>query len=97
MLKIQTEVLASGLELYFVPSRFLSNLDPNNSQEDFKTLGIACRLNTLSMIKAAGSGHIGSSFSAIDLIIASSIIEFLYKSVEKFGEFCTIKNYSNIF
>ena len=71
MLKIQTEVLASGLELYFVPSRFLSNLDPNNSEEDFKTLGIACRLNTLSMIKAAGSGHIGSSFSAIDLIIAS--------------------------
>lgn len=71
MLKIQTEVLASGLELYFVPSRFLSNLDPNNSQEDFKTLGVACRLNALSMIKAAGSGHIGSSFSAIDLIIAS--------------------------
>ena len=71
MLKIQTEVLASGLELYFVPSRFLSNLDPKNSQEDFKTLGIACRLNALSMIKAAGSGHIGSSFSAIDLIIAS--------------------------
>ena len=71
MIKIQTEVLASGLELYFVPSRFLSNLDPNNSQEDFKTFGVACRLNALSMIKAAGSGHIGSSFSAIDLIIAS--------------------------
>ena len=71
MLKIQTEVLASGLELFFVPSKSLSTLDPNNSQEDFKTLGIACRLNALSMIKAAGSGHIGSSFSAIDLIIAS--------------------------
>ena len=73
MLKIHTEVLASGLELYFVPSEFLANLDPKNSEEDFKTLGIACRLNTMSMIKAAGSGHIGSSFSAIDLIIASRI------------------------
>ncbi len=73
MLKIQTEVLASGLELYFVPSRFLSKLDPKNSKADFETLGIACRLNALSMIKAAGSGHIGSSFSAIDLIIAARV------------------------
>ena len=71
MLSIHTEVLASGLDLYFVPSGLLSNLDPRNSQADFNTLGLACRLNSLSMIKAAGSGHIGSSFSAIDLIIAS--------------------------
>src|SRR5256885_16567964 len=27
-----------------------------------------CRLNTLSMIMQAGSGHIGSSFSSMDLI-----------------------------
>ena len=73
MLKIQNEVLSSGLELYFVPSKYLSNLDPRNSQKDFNILGIACRLNALSMIKAAGSGHIGSSFSAIDLIIAARV------------------------
>jgi transketolase len=28
----------------------------------------ACRLNTLSMIMEAGSGHIGSSFSAMDIV-----------------------------
>ena len=28
-----------------------------------------CRINTLSMIKLAGSGHIGTSFSAIDLMV----------------------------
>ena len=28
-----------------------------------------CRINTLSIIKKAGSGHIGTSFSAIDLFI----------------------------
>ena len=27
-----------------------------------------CRLNTLSMIAYAGSGHIGSSFSALDIV-----------------------------
>jgi transketolase len=31
-------------------------------------LGDLCRLNTLSMIMQAGSGHIGSSFSAMDII-----------------------------
>ena len=28
-----------------------------------------CRLNTLSSIKKAGSGHIGTSFSAMDLVV----------------------------
>jgi hypothetical protein len=27
-----------------------------------------CRLNTLSMIATAGSGHIGSSFSSLDIV-----------------------------
>ena len=27
-----------------------------------------CRLNTLSMIAYAGSGHIGSSFSSLDIV-----------------------------
>src|SRR3954447_12369034 len=31
-------------------------------------VGDLCRLNTLSMIMQAGSGHIGSSFSAMDII-----------------------------
>ncbi len=28
-----------------------------------------CRVNTLSMVKVAGSGHLGTSFSAMDLIV----------------------------
>ena len=28
-----------------------------------------CRINTLSMVKLAGSGHLGTSFSAMDLMI----------------------------
>lgn len=70
MLDLHTEVLESGLELYFIKSDSMQGLDPFRSESDFKTLGYALRLNTLSMIKAAGSGHIGSSFSAIDLMLA---------------------------
>src|SRR6185437_14811176 len=28
-----------------------------------------CRLNTLSAVKRAGSGHLGSSFSAMDFVV----------------------------
>ena len=34
-----------------------------------KLISQMCRINTLSMIKLAGSGHIGTSFSAIDLMV----------------------------
>jgi len=34
-----------------------------------KILSAICRLNTLAIIKKAGSGHIGTSFSAIDLFV----------------------------
>ena len=39
-----------------------------------------CRINTLSIIKKAGSGHIGTSFSAIDLFIW---IKFLFLKIKK--------------
>lgn len=32
-------------------------------------LGAACRINTLTIIARAGSGHIGSSFSAMDVLV----------------------------
>jgi transketolase len=73
VLNLYTEVLESGLELYFIKSDSMLELDPLRYESDFKTLGFALRLNTLSMIKAAGSGHIGSSFSAIDLMVAHRI------------------------
>jgi transketolase len=73
VLKLYTEVLESGLELYFIKSDSMQGLDPSNSESDFNTLGYALRLNALSMIKAAGSGHIGSSFSAVDLMLACRV------------------------
>ena len=73
VLNLYTEVLESGLELYFIKSDSMQKLDPIRSESDFKALGYALRLNTLSMIKAAGSGHIGSSFSAIDLMLGCRI------------------------
>lgn len=41
------------------------------NREDFKDLQLfadMCRYNTYIMVKKAGSGHLGSSFSAADLI-----------------------------
>ena len=69
-MKINTHRLESGIELYFVPAIEFENLNPGENQEDFIKVGYAARLNALSMIKAAGSGHIGSSFSCIDLALA---------------------------
>jgi transketolase len=40
-------------------------------EENPHLFSYACRLNILTMIKCAGSGHIGSSLSAIDLVLAS--------------------------
>jgi transketolase len=42
-----------------------SNIDPVEYATAFALL---CRINTLYMIKRAGSGHIGSSFSAMDIV-----------------------------
>ena len=35
-----------------------------------------CRLNTLSSIMKAGSGHIGTSFSAMDLFVWIKVFKF---------------------
>ena len=37
--------------------------------EKAKIISLICRLNTLSMIKRAGSGHLGTSMSAIDIMV----------------------------
>ena len=61
--------LAGSGELSFVPldviRRVRGNTDPIVRAALVADL---CRLNTLYMIMQAGSGHIGSSFSAMDLI-----------------------------
>ena len=40
-----------------------------NKYQKAKFFSVMCRINTLSMVKIAGSGHLGTSFSAIDLMI----------------------------
>ena len=73
MLNLQVKTLESGLPLYFIGSASMASLKPGESEKDFRAFGVSCRINALSMIKAAGSGHIGSSFSAIDLILAARL------------------------
>ena len=60
----------AGLTLSWVPraefDRVLAGIDDVHDRcHAFATL---CRLNTLYMIRLAGSGHVGSSFSAADVV-----------------------------
>ncbi len=56
--------------LYFVPVSEFDRVRKLNMSafERAALFADLCRLNTLSMIAYAGSGHIGSSFSALDIV-----------------------------
>jgi transketolase len=57
--------------LYFVPkSEFdrVRTLNEASAPEKTRIFADMCRLNTLYMIARAGSGHIGSSFSSLDVV-----------------------------
>jgi transketolase len=56
--------------LYFVPVTEFQRVRSLNAGNFERTALFAdlCRLNTLSMIAYAGSGHIGSSFSSLDIV-----------------------------
>lgn len=47
-----------------------------NDYHKAEILAYVCRLNTLSIIKRAGSGHIGTSFSALDLFVWIKFFKF---------------------
>ena len=66
-------------EMYYVPQyEFSRILDSNlNSIEKTKIFASLCRINTLYMIAKAGSGHIGSSFSSMDIISWIHLNKFL--------------------
>ena len=59
-------------QLYFIERAELARIAPafDTEQTDARTelFANACRLNALYMIARAGSGHIGSSFSSLDLV-----------------------------
>jgi len=58
------------MKLTYVPARELERVRSlkGSPAERCAAFADACRLNTLSMIMEAGSGHIGSSFSAMDIV-----------------------------
>src|SRR4051794_5789772 len=61
--------LAGSGELSYAPLDIVRRVrDIANPLARAAVLADVCRLNTLYMIMNAGSGHIGSSFSAMDLI-----------------------------
>jgi len=63
----------SGVELSFWSREQL--LDAWNTHHDVAMMANGCRLNALSAIQGAGSGHIGTSFSSLDIMV--SVRKFL--------------------
>lgn len=62
---------AVGGKLYYIAKEQFDQLRAHNSgtvEERTRVFADMCRLNTLYMIGRAGSGHIGSSFSAMDIV-----------------------------
>ena len=82
-----------NLEIFFVPYKEVKkiiNLKLNDySKAEF--LALIHRLNTIAIIKKAGSGHMGTSLSAVDIFIWIKF--FKYKTDKKNIK----KNSRNIF
>jgi transketolase len=59
------------IELALVPQSEFARADSAGGERD-RTLGLLadmCRLNALTAVKRAGSGHLGSTFSALDIVV----------------------------
>ena len=65
----QVGVTVSGT-LYYVPFKEFERVRafPVSAVEKTSLFASLCRINTLYMIARAGSGHIGSSFSSLDIM-----------------------------
>ena len=64
---LQTEAVQEGLA-FVPPSTFESVLALPPSAGRTRLFAELCRINVLYMVAAAGSGHIGSSFSSLDIV-----------------------------
>ena len=60
-------------ELSVVPKAELDRIRDANLGADVRLALVAdaCRLNALVAVKRAGSGHLGSTFSAMDVVASS--------------------------
>ena len=65
-------------KMYYIPLQEFKRLHNADLGIDSKAVLFAyfCRINTLYMIAKAGSGHIGSSFSSMDIISWIYLNEF---------------------
>ena len=81
-MNIDSKTLESGLKIYYFPNSEFTKLNPLEKKQDFDFLRFGVRLNALSMIKVAGSGHVGSSLSAIDLIVSAKLF-YLEENINK--------------
>jgi transketolase len=52
-----------------VELRFIPRAEFERARDDLALLADMCRLNALVAVKRAGSGHLGSSFSAMDVVV----------------------------
>jgi transketolase len=59
------------LEIKLIPVREFERIRSSSIEESAKMALIAdlCRANTFMVVKKAGSGHLGSSFSAMDIVV----------------------------
>ena len=83
----QIGVSVSG-NLYYVPPKefkklLLLDIDIIKKTELFSSF---CRINTLYMIACAGSGHIGSSFSSLDIMSWIYLNELRFKPKDESNE-----------
>src|SRR2546423_14835984 len=56
----------ASVELTLIPR---AEFDRAHALDDLSLLADMCRANTLVAVKRAGSGHLGSSFSAMDIVV----------------------------
>jgi transketolase len=72
-------------KIYFVKKTEIDKIVKSkiNKYLKAKIIALICRLNTLSMIKRAGSGHLGTSMSAMDLMIW---IKFFHQKKNKLND-----------
>ncbi len=57
---------------YLIPAREYGRVNGHSKLDEFARLELIadmCRLNALNAVKRAGSGHLGTSFSAMDILV----------------------------
>ena len=57
--------------MIIVPNKYFKEIKKLkiNIYEKANLIALLCRLNVLTMVKIAGSGHLGTSMSALDLFV----------------------------